>query len=385
MSESDQESSADAGRDPVRTVRVEPRQVRRLVVLAAVAAGVYQVGAWSLSATGSLLLNIAIAWLIAISIEPVVAGLARRGWRRGAATGLVLGALGVLACALVAITGTALVDQLGQLADGAPGRAVSLLEWANATFGLQLDTAHLDQALNWSSTAFTGLAAGAAGGVLSVVGMVAGGLFTVASIAVFAYYLSADAPRLQQFIAQRMPQDRQQVFLNVWNIAVGRAGAYMVSRMLLASISAAAHVAAFYLLDVPYWLPMGVFAGLVSQFLPTIGTYIGVAVPALLAVTVNPWTGLWVLVFATVYQQIENYVLTPRISRATMDMNPGVALAAVIAGAALFGPIGALIGIPAAAIGLALLEAYAHRYDLHPDLRPAAEDLPTEDAEDDLP
>ena len=80
----------------------------------------------------------------------------------------------------------------------------------------------------------------------------------------------------------------------------------------------------------------------------------------------DPLDVLWIVIFATVYQQIENYVFTPRISTKTMDINSGVALASVFVGAALFGPIGAIIGIPLAAIVIAVVEAYGQRYEIHP-------------------
>ena len=118
----------------------------------------------------------------------------------------------------------------------------------------------------------------------------------------------------------------------------------------------------------PFWLPLGVFAGIVGQFIPTIGTYIGVALPALFALLDKPINALWIAVFATVYQQLENYVFTPRISRRTMDVHPAVALGSVIAGAALFGPIGALIGIPIAAVALAIIDTFSKRHELVPEL-----------------
>lgn len=156
------------------------------------------------------------------------------------------------------------------------------------------------------------------------------------------------------------------VFVNVWDISVQKAGGFVISKVALASISAFFHALFFALIDIPYWLPMGIFAGVVSQFIPTIGTYIGVALPALFAAFEDPLDILWIILFATVYQQIENYVLTPRISTKTMDINSGVALAAVFVGAALFGPIGAIIGIPLAAIIIAVFDAYGQRYALHP-------------------
>ena len=69
----------------------------------------------------------------------------------------------------------------------------------------------------------------------------------------------------------------------MWEISVRKAGGFLISKLALATLSAAAHIAFFYLIDIPYWLPMGIFAGLVSQFIPTIGTYLGVALPALFA------------------------------------------------------------------------------------------------------
>jgi len=149
---------------------------------------------------------------------------------------------------------------------------------------------------------------------------------------------------------------------------VTKTGGFVVSKVILATLSAIAHSIAFYVIGVPYWLPMGVFAGVVSQFIPTIGTYIGIIVPALFAVFEDPFDVVWIVVFATVYQQIENYLLTPRISRATMDIHPALALASVFVGVAMFGPVGALIGIPLAAAFLSVMDTYGQRHELIPEL-----------------
>ena len=197
---------------------------------------------------------------------------------------------------------------------------------------------------------------------LSVVGLV----FDFVTVLVFAIYFSADSPRIKRFVASWLKPAHQVTFIRVWDISVAKAGGFVLAKLALATLSAAFHVGFFYLIDVPYWLPMGIFAGIVSQFIPTIGTYIGVALPALFAAFTDPIDIVWIVLFATVYQQVENYVFTPRISTKTMDINSGVALAAVFIGAALFGPIGAIIGIPLVAIVIAVIEAYGHRYDIHP-------------------
>jgi predicted PurR-regulated permease PerM len=215
------------------------------------------------------------------------------------------------------------------------------------------------------ATIASSLAGGIFGAVLSVVGVI----FSVLTVIVFSFYFSADAPRIKRFLASWLPQERQLVFIEVWDISVRKAGGFLISKLALAALSSAAHVAFFWFIDIPYWLPMGIFAGVVSQFIPTIGTYLGVALPGLFALFSDPLDVLWIILFATAYQQLENYVLTPRISTATMAINSGVALAAVFVGAALFGPIGAIIGIPVVAIIIAIIEAYGKRYELHPDIQ----------------
>ena len=119
----------------------------------------------------------------------------------------------------------------------------------------------------------------------------------------------------------------------------------------------------------PYAPALAVWVGLISQFIPTIGTYLAGALPMLIAFTVDPWYALWVLVFVVVYQQFENYLLQPRITARTVDIHPAVAFGSVIAGTALLGAVGALIAIPATATLQAFLGAYIKRYDVTDDPR----------------
>jgi predicted PurR-regulated permease PerM len=151
-----------------------------------------------------------------------------------------------------------------------------------------------------------------------------------------------------------------------------------VSKLELAALSAGFHAAFFRAVDLPYWLPLAVLVGLLAQFVPVLGTYVGIVVPVLFVVFTDPWTALWIVLFAAVYQQMETYVLTPRVSRRTMNVNSGIALAALFIGSALWGVIGALIGIPLAAAAVAVLDTYGKRQELVPAL--AAEPVTRSDA-----
>ena len=106
------------------------------------------------------------------------------------------------------------------------------------------------------------------------------------------------------------------------------------------------------------------FVGVVSQFVPVVGTYIANGFPALVALSVDPVKAIWVILFAIVFQQVENYFAAPRITARTMSLHPAVAFGSVLAGVGLFGPIGALIALPAAAVFQAVGSAYFERHEV---------------------
>ena len=349
-------------------IAFEPKFLRRSILFVLIGVLIFQVVTWSFALLAGFLFNLLLAWLLAISIDPIVTGLAERGMRRGLATTIVAVTGLALLGGFIALFGGALATQIAELIAAIPTLILDLVRWLNSTFEANIDPVEITSNLNLTTEQITVIAGSLAGGIFGVVFSVLGVAFSLLTVLVFSFYFAADSPRIKRFIAGWLPHNRQLVFINVWDISVRKAGGFLISKLALASLSAAAHVAFFYLIDIPYWLPMGIFAGLVSQFIPTIGTYIGVALPALFAAFEQPIDILWIVIFATVYQQIENYVFTPRISTATMDINSGVALGSVFVGAALFGPIGAIIGIPLVAIVTAVVEAYGHRYELHPEV-----------------
>ena len=99
-------------------------------------------------------------------------------------------------------------------------------------------------------------------------------------------------------------------------------------------------------LGIPFAVPLAVWMGLVSQFIPTVGTYIAMALPLLVAAVESPLKALILLVFFTAYQQIENYLLSPRITAKTMELHPAVAFGCAIGGASIAGLMGAFLALP---------------------------------------
>src|SRR5690606_123448 len=92
--------------------------------------------------------------------------------------------------------------------------------------------------------------------------------------------------------------------------------------------------------------------------------YIGGALPVLIALIERPLAAVFVLAFIVVYQQIENYFFSPRITARTMEIHPAVAFGSVIAGAGLLGGVGAILALPAAAVIQAIGTTYLGRHDV---------------------
>ncbi|MCM2388438.1 AI-2E family transporter [Streptomyces albipurpureus] len=345
-----------------------PRWLPRAMVLALTLYACFQLGNWAFHQLISLLINILIAFFLALAIEPAVGRMAARGMRRGLATFLVF--FGVMAAAVgfVVLLGSMLADQIVTMVEDFPKYLDSVISWINQNFRTELSRVEVQDSLLRSDW-LRKYVQNSASGVLDVSATVLGGLFTLLTIFLFSFYFAADGPRLRKAICSVLPPAKQTEVLRAWEIAVDKTGGYIYSRGLMALISGFSHFVLLEILGVPYAPALAVWVGLVSQFIPTIGTYLAGALPMLIAFTENPWYALWVLGFVVVYQQFENYVLQPKLTAKTVDIHPAVAFGSVVAGTALMGAVGALIAIPAVATLQAFLGAYVKRYDVTDDPR----------------
>ena len=321
-------------------------------------------GDWLLTRLSNLILMLVVALFLSFALEPAVDWLAQRGWRRGSATGLVLSVLFLASALFLGAIGKLVVDQVTEFIDQAPAKAQSIETWVNSTFGTHLSSDQINQQFsdpNGPIRAFaTKLAGNALGFSLSLVGVV----FQFFTILLFTFYLVADGPRFRRTVCSFLRPDRQREVIANWEVAIQKTGGYLYSRLLLGLLSAFFHYIAFVAIDVPYAIALAVFVGLISQFVPVVGTYIAGAFPALIALAVNPVSALWVVAFAFAYQQVENYLFAPRITARTMSLHPAVAFGSVIAGAGLFGPVGALLALPAAAVLQAVGSTYIDRHEV---------------------
>ena len=350
---------------------IDPRSVWRSGIVVIGLIVVYSFGSFVLHDGGSLIFQVVMAWLASIAMEPAVSRLAQH-MRRGLATGLVMVGVVVFAVGFSAAFGNLLVSQAVTLIQAIPEALASVTTWLNSTFGTSFDPTKLLEELHITPQTLAGVGVDVAGGVLGVVVAVLGGIFSLFTLGLFIFYFSADAPRLKRWVARLLPPGRQEVFLVVWGLAVKKTGGYVAARVVLAAICGGFTAIFLLVIGMPYWLALGVWTGVVSQFVPTVGTYIAIALPVVVGLTsADPVDGVLALIFALIYQQIENLTIEPKISADAVDMHPAVAFAAVILGAALFGVAGALVAVPISALLLSLVEIYSRTYDVLPQLASA--------------
>ncbi|MFI6925003.1 AI-2E family transporter [Nonomuraea spiralis] len=360
---------------PAVQVLLSPANVWRAgIAIAAVVAVVFFVR-FVLVDGGPLIAMLVMAWFLSLAMEPAVRRLSRH-MPRGRATLLVM-TLSILGFVIfIGLFGSLFVQQVAVLLKALPEIVAGVVDWVNARLGTRYQISDILKSINLTPQQAADYAQGALGGILGLLGTVTGTVFNLFTLGLLSFYFSADGPRLRRWIAQLLPGRFQQVFISVWDVSTIKTGGYVSSRLILAAISGTASALVFLVLDMPSWLALGAWTGLVAQLVPTIGTYISIALPVVVGlVSSRPWIGVVALAWGVLYQQVENLTLEPKISSRAVDIHPGVSFAAVILGASLFGAMGALLAVPVVAMLLSLVDTFATRQELQ-EAAAAAEPAP---------
>jgi predicted PurR-regulated permease PerM len=311
-----------------------------------------------------LALLLVISLFLALAIEPGVNRLARRGWRRGRATATILFGVLIAAGVFVGAMGTLVGTQIADLLQNSETYIVDTVDAINDTFGTELDPQEVVDEFNRDDGPVQRFIDSQQDNVVKLSLQALSGLLAALSILLFTYYMVADGPRLRRVILSRLRPDRQRQVLAAWELAITKTGGYLYSRALLAVLSAFFHWIVFQAADIQAPIPLALWVGLVSQFLPVVGTYIAGLLPVLITFLDSPVKAAIVLGFIIVYQQVENYFFAPRITARTMELHPAVAFGAALGGFSLLGAAGAILALPAAAMMQAIVGEWGERHDV---------------------
>jgi predicted PurR-regulated permease PerM len=315
--------------------------------------------------TQHLLRLLGVSFFFALAMIPAIKYMHERwGWKRGAAVGVIYLGMVVFLVVMVLVLIPAIVAFADQVAANGNSWADQVNTLTEKWFGSSaIGGADASNAANTAQSALQNWGDNILGAAATGIGMV----FDLMTILLFTFYFAADAPRIERALLSRMAPHRQKITGWVWDTAVEQTGGYFYSRMLLMVINGGLFFIAMMLVGMPlvYALPLSVFEGFVAEFIPAVGTYIGAAVPILLTLAVQGFgAALILLVWVLIYQQVENYWLSPKLSAETMSLNGGVAFGAALAGGAIAGPMGAFMALPVAALITSIISNTGRTYDV---------------------
>ena len=324
---------------------------------------------WLLWQMRPLVGMVLLAIFFSIALEPGVRWLTHRyGWRRGVALGLIYAAGLVALILMVAVLIPAIGQFTDEVAENGPGWVSQLNSWSTDVFGVVVFDPETAEASteeivvfvsDWARDSFGGLAGVASAGATFVL--------TVSTIAMFTFYFVADSDEMTRTVLSWFPPASQEKISWTFDEAIRQTGGYFYSRTLLMLINGTGFFITMALVGVPasMALPLAVFGGFVSVFIPVIGTYLGAAVPILVTLAVaGLGAALILLGYVLVYQALENAWLSPRLSAETMNLSGATAFGAALAGGTIAGPMGAFLALPTAALITSFITNYATTYEV---------------------
>jgi predicted PurR-regulated permease PerM len=308
----------------------------------------------SLARLSQVLTLLAVALFLALGLDPIVRWLQRRGLGRGWAVlvvfVVVIGAFAGLLFVLV----PPVADQGTELANKAPTYVQNLLRnktvrnFDNHYHVVSKLQAELKQKLSQGA-----LWTQVFGGVLGAGKAAVSGAFSAFTVLVLTLYLTASLPSVKEACYRAVPASRRDRVRNLSEEISRRVGGYVIGQVAIASTNAICSYILLRILGLPYPEALAVTVGILG-LVPMIGASLGAVVVILVALFSSFTTALIALVYYVIYQQLENYLIAPRVMHRTIAVPGAVTVVAALAGGTLLGVVGALMAIPTAA-GLILI------------------------------
>ncbi len=295
-----------------------------------------------------------VAFFLTLALNPLVEALNSRGLRRPLSVGIVFGGLVAVFTALGFVVVPPVAQQGGLLADNAPKYLDNLL--SNRI--IQDIDSHY-HVLEKFQVEFEKLVtngdfmSGVFGGVLGAGKALASGFFAFLTVLVLTLYFLSSLPKVKVAAYGLVPRSRRPRFTSLSEEIMRRVGSYAIGQVAVATINAVFSWVMMSIVGIRYAAVLSVVVGFLG-LIPMVGASLGAAIVSLVALFDDPTKAAIALVYYVVYQQLENYVVAPRIMQRTISVPGAVTVIAALAGGTLLGVLGALLAIPVAA-GLLLI------------------------------
>lgn len=271
--------------------------------------------------------------------------------------GAILALLGLIALvvAIIALIFPTIQQQALEFAEQLPDLYTGVLEWVRENarrIGVDIEEALSQQAIEeWlndpaNQETIQQLLAGFGAGA----GQLLRGFteaFAVLGLApVLALYLLIDLNRFKRATVELTPPKYREEVAYVGGEVGGALGSFVRGQLMVALIVGIASSYGMWAIDLPFWLIIGILAGLLN-LIPFLGPIVGGALAALVALlNGDPWQAFWAVVIFTLIQQVDNHVITPMIQRTRVNLSPLVIVLALVIGGTVAGLLGVLVAVP---------------------------------------
>ncbi|MEU6790119.1 AI-2E family transporter [Nonomuraea wenchangensis] len=305
----------------------------------------------------STIILVVVAMFLAVGLNPAVEALQRRGLARRAAISIVF--IGVIVAFV--LFGLAIVPPVGrELADfvaAVPGHVNELRDHP-ALRQLDADYQIISQVAQFVSTV---LVPSLATGIMGASLVVLDGVFTTVTLLVLMLYFLGSLHTIKAYLLKLVPASRRERTSAISEEILTGIGGYVAGNVLISVIAGVVTWIFLSIVDVRYALALALIVAL-TDLIPLVGATIGAVVVSAVALLQSVPAGIACAIFFVIYQQVENYLIYPRVMKRSVDVTPAVTVIAALFGGALLGIVGALLAIPvAAAIALIIREVVIPR------------------------
>lgn len=301
----------------------------------------------AIGATSTVLISVFLAGFIALALDPAIRALEKRKVKRS--IGIVI--VGVCFLALVAViclvVVPSVISQFVEFIKGIPDAIVKIEQsewWANleATLGIDLDKVIGDTV---KATANVSVLLAVSGGILHAgVGVISAISTSIIVIVLTLYFVSSMQP-IKDSIATLVPAYKRPTFVRLMDEITGLVGGVVAGGVTLSALNAVVVFVIQLLIGSPIPMLMAIVAFFIT-LVPMIGSVLYWILGSIVTLFVSPWAALVFAILYLVYMQIEAYVLTPRVMGKAVAVPGFLIIIGAMAGAALFGFLGALVAIP---------------------------------------
>ena len=310
----------------------------------------------SLAAASQIFVLLIISIFLAMGLNPAVEFFRRRGLSRGWSVASILGLVILFVTLLALLIIPPVIRQSTSLIENAPAlleglKNNKLISEINANYGI-IDS--INQKIE-SVTNDGTLLISAFGGIVGVGKTFISGIFTALTILILTMYFTISLPQVINYGIRLAPASRRHRVRALTDGIVSRIGAFVGSQISVAFIAGVVMAFATAILGLPSPIALGMLV-FICGLIPLVGHFIGSAILTLVALTQSVLTAAIMLAIYIVYQQIENYLLMPKIIQKSLSIPGLVTIVSALIGASLLGLVGGILAVPIAASILLILE-----------------------------